>query len=145
MKAPLLILLSLACAAGFVLTGCSTPEARIRRNPEAFARLSVPQQQLIRRGEVGLAFDKEMVQLALGEPDRLLTRTDENGTSEVWSYTTYEGPNGVYLYRGWYHRYYAYRDPFYPYYLDIAARRERERFRVVFRDDKVVEIQQEHS
>ena len=145
MRTRTLSLLLLALAAGVFVTGCSTPEARIRRNPEAFARLTASQQEMIKRGEVGLYFDKEMVQLALGEPDRLLTRTDENGTSEIWSYTTYEGPNGAFLYRGWYHRYYSYRDPFYPYYLDVSARRERERFRVVFRDDKVVEIQQEHT
>jgi len=145
MKTSSLFLLLPAILATFLAIGCSTPEARVRRNPEAFARLTPAQQEMIMRGEVGLSFDKEMVQLALGEPDRLLTRTDADGVSEVWSYTTYQGPNGVYLYRGWYHRYYSYRDPFYPYYLDVSSRRERERFRVVFRGERVVEIQQEHS
>ena len=92
----------------------------------------------------GLGFDKESVQLALGEPDRLITRTDASGTKEIWSYTTYEGADGAFLYRGWYHRYYCYGDPFYPYYLNFPSRRTRERFRVVFSGDKVIEVQQEH-
>lgn len=137
-----ILLLPALCVALF-LGACSTPEARIRRNPEAFSRLTPVQQDMIRRGQVGLGFDKEMVQLALGEPDRLITRTDESGTSEIWSYTTYETNDGVFLYRGWYHRYYGLRDPLFPYYLDVPARRDRERFRVVFKDGRVVEIQQE--
>ena len=135
--------LSAALLAVIFVAGCSTTESRIRKNPEAFARLTQEQQSLIIQGKVGIGFDKEMVQLAIGEPDRLITRTDENGTSEVWSYTTYEGPTGAYLYRGWYHRYYMLHDPLYPYYLDTPGRRDRERFRVVFRNDRVVEIQQE--
>lgn len=123
--------------------GCATPENRIRKNPEAFARLSSEQQSLIMQGKIAIGFDKEMVQLALGEPDRLITRTTENGVSEIWSYTTYQSDSGVFLYRGWYHRYYSYRDPLFPYYLDVPSRRDRERFRVVFRADRVVEIQQE--
>jgi len=123
--------------------GCSTPESRIEKNPGAFARLTPVQQDMIKKGQVGLGFDKEMVQLALGEPDRLITRTDGSGTKEIWSYTTYEGTDGVFLYRGWYHRYYAFSDPLYPYYLNVPSRRDRERFRVVFAADRVIEIQQE--
>lgn len=124
--------------------GCSTPQSRIDKNPAAFARLTPQQQDMIKKGQVGLGFDKEAVQLALGEPDRLITRTDASGTKEIWSYTTYEGADGAFLYRGWYHRYYCYGDPFYPYYLNFPSRRTRERFRVVFSGDKVIEVQQEH-
>ncbi|MBE7537605.1 MAG: hypothetical protein HS122_04260 [Opitutaceae bacterium] len=124
--------------------GCSTPQSRIDKNPAAFSRLTPQQQDLIKKGQVALGFDKEAVQLALGEPDRLITRTDASGTKEIWSYTTYEGMDGAFLYRGWYHRYYCYADPMYPYYLNFPSRRTRERFRVVFSDNKVIEIQQEH-
>lgn len=145
MKTLRLSILATALLAAVFAAGCSTTESRIRKNPEAFARLNSEQQGLIVQGKIALGFDKEMVQLALGDADRLLTRTDENGTSEIWSYTTYEGPSGAYLYRGWYHRYYSYRDPLFPYYLDVPTRRDRERFRVVFRNERVAEILQEHS
>jgi len=140
------IRLSLLLVAGVLaafVAGCSTPQSRIQKNPEVFARLTPAQQDLIKKGQIALGFDQEMVQLALGEPDRLITRTDASGTKEIWSYTTYEGSDGMYLYRGWYHRYYAFHDPLYPYYLNVPSRRDRERFRVVFERGRVTEIQQE--
>ncbi|HYC70760.1 MAG TPA: hypothetical protein VEB66_06105 [Opitutaceae bacterium] len=126
-----------------VLAGCTTPEARIRRNPELFGSLTTEQQDLIRRGQVAVGFTAEMVRLALGEPDRLATRRDADGTSEVWHYVTYELPTGSPLYRGWYHRYYMWRDPLYPWYLDSDTRRERERFSVVFREGTVTALEHE--
>ena len=133
-----------ACAALVWAVGCATPEARIKRNPELFAQLSPNDQQLIREGKVALGFTPEMVRLALGDPDRISTRTDANGTSETWSYTTYEGPDGMLLYRGYYHRYHrGWGDPFYPYYLSYPARREREYFKVVFTGGRVSAIEQQ--
>lgn len=133
----------LVLAGGFVLlSGCSTPETRINQNPEAFARLTPEQQNLIKDGQVALGFDVAMVKLALGDPDRIKTRTDSHGTSEIWSYVTYEGDGGMLLYRGYYHRYYyGGSAPFYPYYLGYPGRREHEHFRVVFRDGRVVAIE----
>ena len=54
-------------------------------------------------------------------------------------------PNdGVLLYRGYYHRYYVWGDPFYPYYLSHSARRTREQLKVVFdATGKVASIEQE--
>lgn len=132
--------LGVALAAG---AGCTSPESRIQRNPEVFARLSPTEQEMIRHGQVGLGFTPEMVKLALGDPDRVLQRTDQSGTSEIWSYVSYEGPDGIILYRGWYHRYYAWGDPLFPYYTSYAGRREREHFRVVFKDGKVISIEHE--
>jgi hypothetical protein len=124
-----------------LVAGCSTPESRIAQQPELFNRLTPDQQQMIRDGRVGIGFDMDMVKLALGEPDRVRLRTDENGSSEVWTYLTYEGSNGMLLYRGWYHR--GWGSPFYPYYLDVPGRRERSRDEVVFRDGRVVSVEQE--
>jgi hypothetical protein len=124
-----------------VLTGCSTTESRIAKQPELFNRLTPEQQQMIREGRVGMGFDMDMVKLALGEPDRVRERIDQSGRSEVWTYLTYEAPNGVLLYRGWYHRGWA--NPYYPYYLDVPGRRERSRDEVVFRDGRVVSVEQE--
>src|SRR4051794_23182954 len=36
--------------------GCATPEARIQKNPEVFAKLPPNEQQLIREGKVGIGF-----------------------------------------------------------------------------------------
>ncbi len=130
--------------AGLVLTGCSTPQSRINQNPAVFGRLTPEQQLLIKEGKVSLGFDTAMVKLALGDPDRIHERTDASGTSEVWSYVTYEGDDGLILYTGYYHRYYyGLSDAFYPYYLAYPTRHEHTHFRVVFREGKVVLIENE--
>lgn len=128
--------------AGLVLmAGCATPEARIQKNPEAYNRLTPVQQQLVRQGRVGVGFDEETVRLALGDPDRVRERTDANGKSVVWSYLTYEGDDGMILYRGFYHRYW--RDPYYPYYLTYPTRRAHAHTRVVFQNGRVVSVDQD--
>jgi hypothetical protein len=135
---PLLLL----CAALAFVAGCATPEARINKSPEAFAKLSVADQQLIREGKVAVGFTPEMVRLALGDPDRVTTRTDASGVNESWSYSTYETDEGVMLYRGYYHRYWC--DPFYyPYYMSYPSRRTRDYLKVVFVDGRVSLIESE--
>jgi outer membrane protein assembly factor BamE (lipoprotein component of BamABCDE complex) len=142
MKTSKFLLLAATALAALCVAGCSTPEARIRKNPEAFARLTPAQQDLIRKGQIAIGFDQEMVQLALGEPDHIITRTDATGASEIWSYTTYESPDGMLLYRGWYHRYYYWGDPMFPYYLDYPHRQERDHYRVTFKDGRAVSIEE---
>jgi hypothetical protein len=120
--------------------GCATPDARIKRSPEIFARLTPEQQTLVKEGKVGVGFDRDAVMLAVGAPDRKWTRTDAAGASEVWSYTAWENEAGQPLYRGWYHGYAA-GSP--AYYMNYPARREREYFKVVFgADGKVAAIEQ---
>lgn len=139
MKSLLSVLCLLAGLA--LLTGCSTTESRIAKQPEIFNRLTPDQQQMIRDGRVGVGFDMDMVKMALGDPDRIRERTDQSGQSEVWTYLLYEGSDGMMLYRGWYHR--GWGSPFYPYYLDVPGRRERSRDEVVFRDGRVISVEQE--
>lgn len=124
----------LACALWWVVgfAGCSSPEVRIQRNPALFARLTLAQQEMIKKGQVDVGFDQEMVKLALGEPDRIVARTDARGTTEIWSYQIYDSDQGMLLYRGYYHRYYAWGDPFYPFYLNFSERRMREQLKVGF-------------
>ena len=143
MKTSKFLLLAATALAALCVAGCSTSESRIRKNPEAFARLTPAQQDLIRKGQIAIGFDQEMVQLALGEPDHIITRTDTTGASEIWSYTTYESPDGMLLYRGWYHHYYYWGDPMFPYYLDYPYRRERDHYRVTFKDGKAVSIEEQ--
>jgi hypothetical protein len=142
MKTHTFLFLAAVMLAALGIAGCSTPESRIRKNPEAFARLTPQQQDLIRKGQIAIGFDQEMVQLALGEPDHIVTRTDASGITETWRYTTYELPDGMLLYRGWYHRYYGWGDPMYPYYLSYPHRRERDHIRVTFKAAQVVAIEE---
>jgi hypothetical protein len=125
------------------LAGCASPDSRIRANAAIFDGLPPHQQQLIREGRVAIGFTPEMVYLAVGEPDRRWARTDADGRSEVWTYTTYESESGAHLYRGWFHRYYGAPDPLYPYYLDHGSRKAREYFKVTFREGAVVLIEED--
>lgn len=120
--------------------GCASPESRIKRAPEAFARLSLEHQELVKEGKVALGFDADAVRLAVGEPDRIWRRTDESGVTTLWSYTNWADGRGGLLYRGWYHH----AAGLYPYYLDDPSRREVEYFKVVFGPDgKVIGIEQD--
>ncbi len=143
MKTTRFLLCAGLLAAALGMGGCSTPESRIRDNPAIFARLTPAQQDLIRKGQIAIGFDPEMVQLALGDPDHITTRTDATGVSEVWRYTTYESPDGMILYRGWYHRYYYWGDPLFPYYLDYPYRREHDHIRVTFKGGKVASVEEQ--
>lgn len=118
-----------------LFAGCSTPEARIQKNPELFNRLAPEQQNLIRAGKVAVGFDYDMVRLALGDPDRVTERTTAAGKAEVWQYLTYESNDGVLLYSGYYHRYWG--DPYFPHYLLYTSYRVHSRMRVIFKNGKV--------
>lgn len=136
-------LLLIVGLASFGLLSCSTPATRIRANPEAFARLDPQQQSLVRAGQVGLGFDFEAVKLALGDPDRITTRTVADGDTVVWHYLSYEA-NGRILFTGYYHsRRGWWGGAAYPYYLDYPARHVRDRFRVQFKNGRVTAITQE--
>ncbi len=139
MKTSLVVSFVLAGVIGF-MAGCASPDARIKRSPEAFERLSPEHQALVREGKVGIGFEADAVRLAVGAPDRTWTRTDASGVSEVWSYTTWTTDRGMPLYRGWYHHGMS----AYPYYLNDPARREQEYFKVVFGPNgKVTAIEQD--
>jgi len=137
------LIIAFALVAGLFFAGCTTPESRIRENPAAFDRATPEQQNLIKQGQVAIGFDMELVQLALGVADHVRERVDVNGKQVIWSYVTYEGSNGMMLYRGWYHRSHYWGATRYAYFADYPDRREREHFRVVFKDGKVTEIEQE--
>lgn len=119
-----------------VFTGCASREARIKRSPEIFARLTPAQQEQVRAGRIDIGFSKDAVRLAVGNPDRIWTRTDAKGLSEVWSYTTWESRSGEPLYTGGNYRYYGGYSPGYA--STLSARREHEYFKVVFGPDETV-------
>lgn len=129
--------------AGLVLaSGCSTPASRIKRQQALFESLPPDTQALIREGKVGIGFTPEMVKLAVGDPDQRWIRTDANGRTEIWSYTTYDDVGGAPFFRGYYHRHAGVYPFFYDDYMRAAAR-PREYFKVAFSGGRVVEVTQE--
>lgn len=85
MKTPLPVGLALALLA--LNAGCvSSPESRIAKNRSAFDSYPTEVQAALRKGEVKVAFTPEQVRIALGGPDRVLTRTNAEGQSEIWIY-----------------------------------------------------------
>ncbi len=83
-----------ACASAAVFiasSGCaSTPDSRIRAQPELFAGFPADVQAKIREGRIELGFTPAMVELAMGSPYRRAVRQTAAGTVEVWQYCRLE-------------------------------------------------------
>jgi len=154
MKTTSLLKVLAAVSGAAWLAGCSTPETRISSHPEVFAQLTPQEQALVKAGQVGLGFSAEAVKLALGQPDRVTIRTDEKGQLEVWHYVETVYYDGAFLYggpywggwgggwggwgrRGW--GWGGYWGGPYP----VGPVSTYDRFRVEFRNNKVVAFNQE--
>jgi outer membrane protein assembly factor BamE (lipoprotein component of BamABCDE complex) len=128
------------------LAGCTTPEARIKDNPGAYSNLTPEQQELVKKGQIGLGMPEAGVQLALGKPDRVTEHTDAGGQQNIWHYTqTQNYPTAAaYPYFYPYPRYY---DPFffggYPAFYTAPVQTETDRIRVIFKDGVVTAIERE--
>ena len=73
-------------ASALLLTGCSSVDSRIAKHRAAFDSWPQPVQSKIIQGQIDIGFTTDQVRVALGEPDRVFTRTTADGSSEVWSY-----------------------------------------------------------
>jgi hypothetical protein len=74
-----------------LLAGCaSTPQTRISEHRELYRSFPSEVQRKVSAGQVDVGFTEEMVQLALGDPDRRVTRDTETGRDEVWVYANKE-------------------------------------------------------
>jgi hypothetical protein len=67
--------------------GCATPERRIRQNPQLFASFPPQVQANVRKGVVDVGYNRDMVRMALGRPDRIYQRKTDKGQVEIWAYT----------------------------------------------------------
>lgn len=74
-----------------MISSCTSPvERRIRRNPEAFARLNAADQAAVRAGKIREGFDKSTVVLAWGEPDRVSTGKRNGKSYDRWTYVEFD-------------------------------------------------------
>ena len=60
---------------GLLVAGCSTVDSRISKHRELFNTWPAAVQDKIVRGEIDIGFNTDQVRVALGEPDRMFTRT----------------------------------------------------------------------
>ncbi len=75
------------CTAAFlVAAGCSTVDSRIAKNRAAFNTWPPAVQDKVVQGQIDIGFTPDQVRVALGEPDRVWSRTTTDGTSQVWSF-----------------------------------------------------------
>ncbi|MCX6992328.1 MAG: hypothetical protein NT011_04210 [Kiritimatiellaeota bacterium] len=78
---------NLAVVSLIVLAGCATPESRIKDNPGLFASFPPEVQQNVRQGQIDIGYTPEMVEMALGKPDKIETEKAAEGARDIWSYT----------------------------------------------------------
>jgi len=127
-----------------VLSGCATPDARIRRNQELFETFSPDVQARIRAGQVDIGFTPEMATMALGEPDRTYTRRTATGIYTVWSYTDRHSStqrkmvSGTFRVRDHAGRVRTVQDSVW---MDVPVQHEFEHLRIEFEADRVTAVE----
>ncbi len=127
-----------------ILAGaCATRDARIRKHEDVFESFNHDVQEKVRAGKIDIGFDKNMVFMALGGPDREYTRKTHDGVKQVWVYTDtsmrfghYHSP-GMLDRRYRYGRHYPHSDLFW---MDVPVYNEFETLRVEFKDGVVSAI-----
>src|SRR5262245_52608480 len=66
--------------------GCSSVDSRIADRRAVYDTWPFAVQQKVASGQIDIGFTPEQVQMALGDPDRILTRTTNDGASQAWAY-----------------------------------------------------------
>jgi outer membrane protein assembly factor BamE (lipoprotein component of BamABCDE complex) len=128
-----------------LLAGCSTPATRIRQKPELFASFPSDVQEKIKQGKVDVGFTRDMVYMALGDPDRRYSRKTAEGEVEVWAYvetvrtTERQRVEGPFRYRAPDGQFRTIRDTMW---VDVEQRHELERLRVEFKDGIVTAVEE---
>ena len=118
-----------------LLAACSTPASRIKRNQAAFKAMPEDVQRRVERGEIALGFTPEQVHLAMGAPGRRYKVTRPQGESTIWVYRDRE-PIEATVFGG------AGRSGGADLSSRVVVHQYFDDVRVIFEDNKVVEIQQ---
>lgn len=67
-------------------SGCASVDSRVSDHQAAFDTWPADVQEKVRAGKVEMGFSPEMVEVALGKPDRTSSRTTAGGQADVWIY-----------------------------------------------------------
>jgi hypothetical protein len=135
----------IALGAVLLLAACaSTPESRIKKNPELFATFPADAQAKIQKGEVDIGFTPDMVEFAKGKPNRTYSRRTAAGETEVWAYSAYRystdrqrvEARGRYIDAGG--KYRTYTDWVW---VDVQRQTEYDQLRIEFQNGKVSAIE----
>ena len=74
-------------AAGLALAGCSSsPLSRIDSNRARYESWPIDVQEAVLNGEVKKGMTPEQVEMALGKPSQVISRSSRAGEDEVWVY-----------------------------------------------------------
>ncbi len=83
-------LIAISCLGLFmvIVPSCapSTPETRIRKHPQDYAKLSEKHKEAVARGEIARGMSKEAVLLAWGSPAARIEGLRNGKFSERWNY-----------------------------------------------------------
>lgn len=68
------------------LVGCTSPATRVAANRAEFNTWPPEVQDNVLAGRIDVGYSTAQVRMALGAPDRIMTRKDTERTSETWIY-----------------------------------------------------------
>jgi hypothetical protein len=143
-------LLSLATLS-LVLAGCDTFDKRSQERASTFETLGPEEREKLRRGVIEIGNTPDMVYIALGRPDETKETATAEGRETVWIYNTYHqeyegnirtGYRRILVFDPGRKRYVVFYEPTY---TDVFSHHEEENIRIVFRNDRVVMIEQPKS
>jgi hypothetical protein len=80
------LLLSIFASVLLLGPGCASVDSRVGDHQAAFDTWPADVQEKVRAGKVEMGFTPEMVEVALGKPDRTSSRTTDRGQADVWIY-----------------------------------------------------------
>lgn len=84
-----LLFAAAAIGAAFAVTGCDTFAHRAREKSATYEQLDPGTQQRLKRGDINVGDNADMVYIALGQPDERRTVTTADGQGDLWIYRTY--------------------------------------------------------
>jgi hypothetical protein len=148
MKLPLPLLAVAIALAALLPTGCSTFEHRAKEKAATFESLSPEAREKLKKGVIEVGNTPDMVYIALGAPDERRESTTAEGSKKTWIYNSYHddyvgtahaGYRRHVVYNPKTRRYFVYAEPVF---ADVYQAEKEELIRIVFKDDKVVSIEQ---
>lgn len=141
----------LFAALALLIVGCDTYDRRAKEKAATFESLSPEEREKLKRGVIELGNSFDMVYIALGRPDETRETATPEGRETIWIYNSYHqeyegnihtGYRRILVYDRVRKRYNVFYDPVF---TDVYSEREEEHIRIVFRDGKVVMVEQPAS